>query len=345
MSSHPFRSLTAPLLLAAALLVPGCSAARPASPPVTAAPAAGGPRDVARLTFADTVTLGNGHVEVGVAPGVGRIVRFAPAGGENVLWVAPAGAYDHPFVAYGRTYVNVGGDKVWPTVQALWPRAYGGGDWPPEAAIDGSPWTLVEHSPGRIVIESPVSPALGVRVRRTIALPANAPRVEITNELTRVKPSVFPVHLWTVTQAVPPAAVMLDIAADRAAAPPFVHLSDPAAVAPHLATVADDEAVRWRLDQVGDAKLGTLGRWVAALYPDTIFLQSTGFDPRAAYPDASSVQVYSSGDYTELELLSPFVHLQPGQTLTNRVTWQLLPRPADASPESLHRLLDDAAGR
>jgi hypothetical protein len=238
-------------------------------------------------------------------------------------------------------YFNYGGDKLWPTVQALWGRAFGGGNWPPDGVIDGEPWTVVERGARHVMLRSAVSPDLGVVAERRIELVEDRPAVHLRNRLTRVQRNPFPVHLWTVTQVQTPPAVMLDVAADRPAVQglwdPF---GKPQAFAPDNPQVLGEKAaLYWQLNPGEHRKVGTFGRWVAGLYPDLIFLQQTTFDPQGAYPDRSSAQVYNDANLTELELLSPMVHLQPGQTLENHVVWQLLPGSAGERPdETLERI-------
>ena len=73
------------------------------------------------------VRLENGAVFVEVSPGWGRVSAFGRAGGENLLYWNPD-AEAGPRTATGEPYRNVGGDKLWPLVQTLWPRAYRDGE-------------------------------------------------------------------------------------------------------------------------------------------------------------------------------------------------------------------------
>ncbi|MFP4223013.1 MAG: hypothetical protein ACLFVN_02935 [Phycisphaeraceae bacterium] len=275
--------------------------------------------------------LENDRVRLSVAPDVGRIVEFAPASGDNLLWLDPQGRHAEPFTAGGRSVANFGGDKLWPTTQALWERAFGGGGWPPDGVLDGQPWQL-SQSPQRITLESRLQPALGIRASRTIELIDGQPAARITNRFHQLQPTVFPVNIWSITQVQRPPHVLMDVAPD-APTPPgnWMPLADPENVAAHPPRLLQgSDVLAWQLPTDVPAKIGTLGRWVAAVYDDLIFLQVTSRDPDAMYPDASSAQIFTCPAYTELELLTEARHLEPGQTMQNVVTWHLLPREGDS---------------
>ena len=179
-------------------------------------------------------------------------------------------------------------------------------------------------------------------VTRSFRLDPDAPVARITNTLLRTQANPFPLHAWTVTQVQTPDAAVLDAAGDRPAdTPASLPLTSETAekVASRLAPLGDASgATRW--DQSGPlhAKLGSHGRWVAAVYPDLTFLQRTAYDPTGGYLDDSSVQVYRGDPYLELELWSPLAQPAPGEELSNEVTWELLDAPAEEAERLLMRL-------
>lgn len=306
------------LMVTAAVLV-GCQSAPPAAPVATPSVPA------AEIVFEDAVQIDNGVVRLAVAPSVGRAVAFGYLGQENLLWINTDDIYDKP--AGPKTYYNVGGDKLWVAPQPLWKNAFGHNQWPPEGVIDGGAWTLVEREADSITIQSPESPHYGIVVRRTFSLPVSKSQAVITNQILRIKANPHPVQLWTVTQIKEPAAAVLDVAKDGPEmSTAYVKMTDetPAKVDGYVQMIGEGDAVEWTQQGDAHAKLGSLGRWVAGVYDGVIFRQSTSFDANAAYPEASSVQVYRAGNYTELELLSPLIQLAPGESLSNTVTWALV---------------------
>lgn len=277
--------------------------------------------------FSDTIHLVNSGCTAGISPRVGRVVEFFRARGANILWRTsdPVAAED----LIG-PYTNWGGDKIWPAMQMMWPR-YSRGQWPPDGTIDGKPWTVVERSERRLVIESAVNAELRVRARRTFELDAQSPRLQIDSVLTRVERSPLPVCIWSVTQVKRPDIALLDVAPDRAEASDWRHinLSDDGhpLSPPVVQNVAAHRAIAYRPATNPPGKIGGFGRWLAGVYPEGIFLQQTAFEPTGAYPDRSNIQVFACERYVEIETLSPQVQLQPGESLRHGVVWKLLDLP------------------
>ncbi|MEM9881398.1 MAG: DUF4380 domain-containing protein [Planctomycetota bacterium] len=311
----------------------------------TAAPAPQDPGPV--LTFDDTVTIDNGLARLAVAPSVGRVVDFGLADGANLLWINTTGGAAKTAAGHdGRPYANVGGDKTWAAVQLIWPRAYDVVDqfWPPDGTIDGSPWSLREHTDRRIVIESRVSPDFGLAVRRSFTLAPDRPRVEVLNTYLRVEPNPYPATIWSVTQVLPPRVALLGVADDRPTGQPAWRYLTPDTPDRTAGQIEPDEpagVVRWEQLGGGGAKIGGFGRWVAAVYDGVTFLQAAAYDPAAAYPDGSNAQLYRATDYIELELLSPTVHLRPGETLEHRVVWRLIETPSAQAEAQIRAALPE----
>lgn len=277
-----------------------------------------------RLTFADQVVLRNDQVQVAVSPQAGRIVWFGPAEGRNLLWINTQ-AGNTPYIGGGRTYYNLGGDKIWPLVQSLWARAFGEGNWPPDGVLDGQPWELIDQGDHHVTMQSPLSPHLGVQIRRVIRLSPTRGQVTIQNRITQVQPTIYPVMIWSITQVHPPQYSLLGISPDQPLDTPWTPLSR--GVETSRITLSDDgHWARFDYGAGGGQKIGTLGTWVAGVWDDYAFVQATQYHPGGSYPDASSAQVYYDENVLELEMLSPAEHLQPGKTLTNTVHWWLIPR-------------------
>jgi hypothetical protein len=145
--------------------------------------------------------ISNGRFELVCSPATGRIVRYGPVGGPNVLWENPqAPATPSPFAGW----INWGGDKVWIWPEDHWPQWQAGLVAPP-GDPPAAPFAL-ETDKLSMRLTSPVVDAYGVRITREISLAPEGPRVTLLNRLEKVvaveppggKP--LPLSVWTVTQ-------------------------------------------------------------------------------------------------------------------------------------------------
>jgi hypothetical protein len=163
----------------------------------------------------------------------------------------------------------------------------------------------------------------------------------------------FPVHIWSVSQVRPAEFYLLNLSPERPRPGPsdgdragtfgqrrgpdraWHEFNAKRPLQAHVTPVRN--ALRYNPPE-GSSKIGTYGSWLAAVYEDTLFVQHVKYDPSAHYPDRSSVQLYASKDYAELETLSPSVPLPGGESVANTVRWVLAERPSGASAEELARL-------
>ena len=129
-----------------------------------------------------------------------------------------------------------------------------------------------------------------------------------------------------------PLFVLLDIAEVPDASRNFIAIANPQALTHAAKVLLDGRAVRLIPDPAGP-KLGTLGRWIAAVYERDIFLQQTRYDPGGGYADGASVECFTGDRYTELETLSAQAALPIGARLSNTVNWEVLPRPEGSDQE------------
>jgi hypothetical protein len=68
----------------------------------------------------------------------------------------------------------------------------------------------------------------------------------------------------------------------------------------------------------------TLG-WAAYLNEGTLFVKHFPFVPSETYPDfGCNTEVYTAGDFIELESLSPLRQLEPGQAVEHRERWTVV---------------------
>jgi len=313
-------------LLGLSVLVPP-SASCAGTPEAEARPAAD-----RGIRFADEVVLSNGVVDVAVAGQVGRIVHFGYTGGPNLLWRADREDIEKQRGKDNPGWINYGGDKVWPSLQSSWSRQHGAKGWPPDTTADGAAWEVERVGERKLRMRSPVSPHLNVRIVREVELDAAGARVVVRNAVERTDWSPFPVHVWSVSQTVMPRYTLAGVSRKRpqlARGGEYHALwtyGDKDKVSGNITVLADGRAIRWDMDHQGGGKTGTLGTWGACVFDDVVLVHQTSYDPEGAYPDASNIQLYTHGEYTELETLSPQSHPKVGEAIRNTVVWTLLPR-------------------
>ena len=254
-----------------------------------------------------SIFLDNGRARLGVCPEVGRIVWFSSSETrDNVLWINDSQPFIERRASQG--WCNWGGDKLWPAPQSDWAEVMGW-RWPPDPVLDGLSWKLLDHGPLSCVMESRPSPYWGVAFRRRITMDADRPLVEIRNTMVRVSECGSPVNIWSVTQVERPECCLLGIAEPTAepSRASWRWLSgEPPGVAASPVVREIGGAVEYSPPGEPPTKIGTMGRWIAAVYPDVIFLQETAvIDPDGDYADNASVQVYADARCVEMELLSP----------------------------------------
>ena len=297
-----------------------------------------------------SISITNGRLKVVVVPEIGRIMYFGPPGGPNLLWTqarlfgkrlpdtGPALEDDKP------VWLNFGGDKVWPTEESLFP-AVNGRAWPPDHFFDGARFRAAPLEDG-VEIASPVSDYCGARLVRRIRLLPDRPELEIEQRIQKVRdvpgssPEPLPLTIWEVTQIRPPEVVLIPLASDGATFEPvYVFPFEPRAQNnlkrfSGLAAFFPSSGFAQKVGTRGDLAL-------AAVLGTNVLVQEFRREPGGGYPDEDlSVEVYSSPDYTEMELLSPQKPLKPGESMTFSVKWKLmdLESPVDLVEEDLTRL-------
>jgi len=298
---------------------------------------------------ADKLVIENETVRIVLDAQRGRMLEFLPKGPgvRNVLWVNTDGRREAEAAQAG--YQNWGGDKVWPTPQPFWRYALGR-VWPPDETTDGGAARGMQLGSRRARLVFPLSAAFQTRLERDFELEPERAVLRIRNRVVQERPSPFPVQIWSITQVPLPVRVLFDVAPD---APPLgqpVNLNG-LRTKPPLGPVALAEGAiargeMWVAFRPGAAfrqKLGTLGRWIAGVWPDGVLLQSVAFAPQGLYPEATSLQLYHDDRYAELETLGPARLLAPGEECEALVIWQWLPAPAqDESDAELAQRLGAA---
>ncbi len=129
--------------------------------------------------WSNVVSVNNGVVETLVVPAIGRVLQFRFVGdSEGALWEDPTTLGQMPG---GRGYKFFGGDRAWPSPQAVW-------NWPPPRGFDGST-NEVSYKDGVVTLVTPVDSRFGIRVTRHIELLPGKAAMRIQTIFERVAAS------------------------------------------------------------------------------------------------------------------------------------------------------------
>ena len=265
----------------------------------------------------DCIWLSNGTAEVTLATTFGpRILAYAFDGGENVLGWHPDAKVE---TALG-TWRPYGGHRLWAAPENM-PRSYAPDNEPVEVTTNGD---LSVHLKGAF-------DAAGVQKEMTLTLAAAGTELTIDHRLTvseRCNAAA-----WALTIMRPGGTVVIP---NEPFAPySSEHLLPVRSLALWSYTDFTDErwsfdkdAIRLRVDETRAAqqKIGILNKqgWAAYEVNGGVFTKRADYLEGATYPDMNSnFEVYTAGDFVEIETLSLLTHLDSGGTISHRETWWL----------------------
>lgn len=268
--------------------------------------------------------LTDGNSEAIIVPALGRIMSFGKVGGPNLLWNSPTPSG----INWG--WINYGGDKTWLAPQSEWPTWNGSG-WPPEKAIDGSPYQAEVMSGGKLRLTAPLSAGTGLRLSRTLYFNEAG---ELVIEQTIVKEKGAPVRaaLWSITQAIPGEAIFLPLNPNSAYKNGYFTLMT--SKKEQAISLVSPTLLKYEPKTSGDGNKIGLDSPVSALASvrDGVALVQKAEQPAGRYPDGADgagfpVEFYVNGDpkvfYCELELLGPLKTFKVGGKSTYTVRWSL----------------------
>jgi hypothetical protein len=289
------------------------------------------------------MVLTNGIVDVEVTTEVGpRVLRYGFTGGENIFADVPHLATPTPW-----------------------------GDWKPRGGH--RLWVAPEHLPGSYApddeaVEYSVASALNATFRQAADRAGIEKRIDVqltpgTTEVvvghTIVNRTVWPIRVapWAITivrsdaTAVIPRAPYRSHDEDLLPAQAlvqwsFTDLTDPRwSIGPRLIRLTPDKQRR-EPQKIG---AGNTSGWCGLLRGDSMFVKRFAWEPDAEYPDLGcNNEVYTDGDYLEIETLGPLRLLDPGESATHIERWYLFANVnaghTDASQDAAFRALLGAGG-
>lgn len=273
--------------------------------------------------------LKNPHAGIVIVPAIGRIARITYKGSNSFLRL------DAGLAGNDETWLNHGGDWVWPVAQSRW-TAMAGSDWPPPRPLAEAPWTGTawQDADGTLCCQMSreYGDPLHIKVSRLIKLDREAARFTIRQRIERTAESGVPVVLWNISQIAGASRVVIprgpaSIFEKGVHALLFAMPDDKKLTSCGHALVYDATAGEHKL--CSDSKRG----WIAAQKGNAVIVERVSAEETGgAHPDGGCVvEMYSNAGlgYSEIETLSAERKLLPGESLQNTITVDLFEAAAD----------------
>lgn len=268
--------------------------------------------------------LQNPVVEIVIVPSIGRIAKISYKGGDNLLRL-DTGLKDN-----GGTWLNYGGDWVWPVAQSRW-TTMAKSDWPPPPSLAEQPWagTAWKDADGTLCCQMAreYGDPINIKVSRLIKLDREAARFTIRQRIERTAASELPVVLWNISQIADASRIVIPQGPDS--------MFEKGVKALMFAMPDDKRLTSCGHTLVYDATEGehklcsdSKRSWIAAQKGGVVIVErTTSEDTQGIRPDGGcNVEMYSNAGlgYSEIETLSVEKKLLPGESLQNLITVDLL---------------------
>jgi hypothetical protein len=267
----------------------------------------------------ECLRLANGAVEAVVATAIGpRILHYSLSGGRNILGRAPSTRFTS---ALGEWRLH-GGHRLWTAPESI-PASYEPDDDP----------VIVEERGGLSVrlVRAP-RPDVGIEKAVTVTMENAGTGLAIMHEI--VNRGIWPVEIapWGLTVMAGGGTAIIpqepfrshDDYVQPARPVVFWHytdLSDPRwNIGPGFIRLRCD-ASRPEPQKIG---AGNRQGWAGYAKDGLFFLKRFPWDASAAYPDwGCNCEIYTAGDFIEVESLGPLRRLEPGQGIQYEERWNL----------------------
>jgi hypothetical protein len=256
-------------------------------------------------------------VDVDVATDFGpRVVRYGFCGEPNLLADVPQLSTPTPWGEW-RPH---GGHRLWVAPERM-PGSY---------APDAAPVGIEDAAPLAVRVREETDRS---GIQKTIDIRLSADSSTVVLDHTIVNRTEWPIRVapWAITIVVPgpvavpqppfrphPEALLPERTLVQWA---YTDLSDPRWTFGRELILLTPDAARREPQKIG---IGGAVGWCALMVGRTVFMKRTTPDPAAEYPDrGSAIEIFTAGEYLEVETLAPLQTLAPGGAATHTERWDL----------------------
>jgi hypothetical protein len=263
----------------------------------------------------------NGDVELVITGDVGpRIIRYGFVGGQNLLKEFP----DQIGKSGESTWQLRGGHRLWvaPEVEPTSPITYAVDNFPVDIKTAGD---TLEATP-RLESEA------GLQKQIVLRLSASGSDVEVLHRITNKNHWPIELAVWPITMmapggtgitGLPPRGTHPEVLlpTNPLAIWAFTHLNDPRWQFTKKYILLKQDVKQALPQKIGLFNKDTFGAYCLG---EELFVKTYEADPGKPRPDfGSSFEMFTNGDFLELETMGPLTRLAPGETVEHVEWWSL----------------------
>lgn len=304
----------------------------------------------------------NGGTRVGILPEVGgRIVSLTKRGAPNILksdkklWNGERKITPAPDQLQ---YLPYNGQEVWVGPQSEWWKHQDLNEeqkrstlfWPPDPYITYGEFKVTRHISCEIEMVGPESPISGVQLTKHLMITADGV-VHFTVEAKNIRKEPVAWDLWLITRTsgnnptFVPVASPFDVNVTPPTHPSYEGEAPYGIKDGYFTFTPERRDVSYEAC-TGKAFIHPSRPFIATLSGrDLLVIRFDHHDPASIHPEQTEVEVYNyassdEGMLMEMEYHTPYVTLQPGETMSASQTWEILPFSGFISRESIASFLN-----
>lgn len=284
------------------------------------------------------IEISNLEIKIIVVPEVGRVMHYGFLDGQNIFYENDqlTGIQFKTGEYYTENSLkqapNIGGNRVLPCSEEYFDRITGSRHIP-DPFINASPF---KHSvlKNGVLLESPISMLLGIKIKRIITISATGTKVNIQQELVKKTDAQnksieeIPLTIWSLSKIKIPNIGYLPIHKKSCFKNGYLISVWPDAennAFKNVSVANDILAIKSSEDL--PQKVGSDSKnWIASFLAETLFVEKYNFenDKKEIYPDGgTSCTIFGNDLFSELECLSPEKTLKIGEFIQYDLQWSL----------------------